>query len=160
MSNNSFTYTITSRESTLGANQANNVKINVSGFPTQYKYFKCKVLNFNYNFMTLTDVWRNTKLFYLVSDNLVAGDRPTSSNKGFDIIANMTGLGGLNNNVGNEFIIANPNEKTLNFQLVDQTFANIVGNINMNGEGTVWILSLLITPIEDNPNNYQLRHGL
>lgn len=156
---NSFTFNIHSYDNTLGVNSANNVKIIPSGFPTQYKYFKCKVLDFNFNFQTLTDVWRATKLFYLVSDNLISGDRPTTNNRGVDILANMTGLGGLNNNIGNEFIIANPNGKTLNFQLVDHTFTNTAGNINVI-ENTVWILTLLVTPIEDKPNNYNLRNGL
>ena len=47
----SFTYTISSFDSITsgsgispGNNQAFNVKIITSGFPTQYKYFKCKVL--------------------------------------------------------------------------------------------------------------------
>lgn len=144
---NSFTFNIHSYDNTLGINSANNVKIVPTGFPIQYKRFKCKVLGFNYNFYTLTDVWRTTKLFYLVSNNLIAGDRPTTNNSSSDILAHMTGLGGLNNNLGNEFIIDNPNNKIINFELVDHTFTNLAGNINVT-ENTVWILQLLITPIE------------
>ena len=116
-------------------------------------------MDFNYNFQTLTANWRETKLFYLVSDNLISGDRPTTANRGVDIIANMTGVTGLNNNIGNEFIIANPNGKTLSFQLVDHTFTYTAGNINVT-ENIVWILTLLVTPIEDKPNNYEKRYGL
>lgn len=143
-----FTFNINSYDNMLGQNSAHNVKIIASGFPTRYRYFKCKVLNFNYNFQTLSDPWRATKLIYLISDNLISGDRPNTNNRGSDIIANMTGLGGLNNNIGNEFIIANPNSQTLNFQLVDHTFSDISARIN-NSENTVWVLTLLCTPIEE-----------
>jgi hypothetical protein len=143
----SFTFNIHSYDNILGVDSANNVKIVPFGFPTQYRYFKCKVLNFNYNFYTLTDVWRTTKLFYIVSDNFMVGDKPKTGNRSNDILAHMTGLGGLNNNLGNEFIIENPNGKTINFELVDHTFTNLAGNINVT-ENTVWILQLLITPIE------------
>ena len=155
----SFTYTLTSYDNILGINQANNVKISANGFPTEYKYFKCKVLNFNLNYQTLTANWKDTKLFYLISDNLVYGDRPSCSNRASDIIANTAGVGGLNNNNGTEFIVANLDGKTVNFQVVDHTFTNIAGNMNVT-ENTAWVLSLLITPIENDPNNYQLRYGL
>ena len=161
----SFTYTITSFDSVINgavvSNQANNVKIITSGFSIQYKYFKCKVLDFNFNYQTINTPWRDTKLFHLICDNLVAGNRPTCSNRSSEIITSITGTG-QNNNIGNEFIIANLNGKTLNFQLVDQTFNMIPnGQINQtNPEVTAWVLSLLITPIDNDPTNQSLRYGL
>lgn len=87
MLNNSFTYTINSYDNILGISSGNNVKINCNGFPPQYKYFECKVLSFNFNFLSLTATWKDTRLFYLISDNLVSGYHPTTGNRGSDIIA-------------------------------------------------------------------------
>lgn len=163
----SFTCNITSNDNIQGPNRMNDVKIKLTEFPPQYRYFKCKVLNFNYNFSTVdnTDAWRQFRNFYLVSDNLISGYHPTSGNRSFDIIANMTGHGGLNGTVGSEFTIENPNHKTLNFQFLDSDFVMVPdARINIASAGganntSTWVLTLLITPIEKDPNNYNLRNG-
>ncbi len=157
---NSFTFNINSHDNTLGFNSAHDVKINPDGFPTQYKSFKCKVLNFMINSLTLLELLRESYLIYLVSDNLISGDRPRTSNRGVDIIAGIPGLDSLNSMVGNEFIISNPNGKTLNFQLFDNTFTQIPEVALNTNDTTAWLLTLLVTPIEEEPNNYDLRYGL
>ena len=41
------------------------------------------------------------------------------------------------------------------------SFENSISDvINQNAVNTVWTLTLELTPIEDNPNNYKLRYGL
>jgi hypothetical protein len=158
---NSFTYTISSTDNILGLSQANNVKIKVDNFPTQYKYFKCKVINFIINYGSFNNAWRPGSYVMLLCDNL-GMQNISSNNRTAQVIAYTNLIDGVMTNNNGSFIINNLNGSTLSFSLVLQSFlyANTATIMNQNGVDTNWTLTLEITPIDDNPNNYQLRYGL
>lgn len=160
---NSFTCNITSTDNILGLDHSNYVQVVLKGFPSEYRYFKCKVSNFNYNFYTVdnTNNWRQNRNFYLGSDNLITSYCPSSDVKrSSNVISHMTGHGGLHADSGSEFIMENPNNKIINFQLLDSNFVLVPDDkININFT-TSWILSMVVTPIEDDPNFHNLRNGL
>jgi hypothetical protein len=158
---NPFTYTISSIDNILGLSQANNVKIKVDNFPTQYKYFKCKVINFIINYGSFNNAWRPGSYVMLLCDNLGINNI-SSGNRVSQIIAYTNLIDGVMTNNNGSFIIKNPNGSTLSFSLVLQSFlyANTTTIMNQNAVDTNWTLTLEITPIDDNPNNYQLRYGL
>ena len=84
----------------------------------------------------------------------------TSGNRYAQIIAKANLVDGTMKNSSGEFVIKNPNNKLLEFSLVDEAFAVTDAVVNQNAVNTVWTLTLELTPIEDNPNHYKLRNGL
>jgi hypothetical protein len=156
---NSFTYTITSLDNTLGAASADNVKIQVNGFPTNYKYFKCRVSSFIINQGSFDNTFKPLSYIQLSCNNL-GFQNITSGQKTTQIIASANLVDGTMTNSTGSFVIANPNTKTLEFQLLNQLFGATTAVINQNTATTIWTLTLELTPISDDPNNYQLRNGL
>ncbi len=64
-----------------------------------------------------------------------------------------------------KFIINNFNGRMINFTLYDTRFitvdnAELNQTVNTVVINTAWTLILQLTPIDNDPNNYQLRHGL
>lgn len=157
---NSFTYTISSIDNLLGGNQASNVQIYVSGLPTQYKYFKCRVLNFIVNYGSFTNAWRPVSYIMLLCDNVVGIQNITTGNRVSQVIATANLIDGTMKNENGNFVIKNLNDQKLLFTLVDEAFNNIDALINQNTVVTAWTLTLELTPIEEKPNNYDLRNGL
>ena len=157
----SFTYTISSYDNILGNAVANNVKIVTSGFPTQYKYFKCQVVNFIINYGSLsTALWRTGSYVMLLWNNALGIQNITSGSRVPQIIATANLIDGTMRNQNGSFIISNPNNQTLSFTLVDEAFAITDTVINLNGVNTCWTLTLELTPIDNDPTNQSLRYGL
>ncbi len=165
MSNNSFTYVINSRDGLNSTSSAQDLNIILNSLPNDTK-FLCEVKSFSLNVgsMTANIKSRHSQLF-LCSNNFVTSNETMSGNKGANVIAFCDTTTGLNNNVGIKFIINNFNGRMINFTLYDTRFitvdnAELNQTVNTVVINTAWTLILQLTPIDNDPNNYQLRHGL
>jgi hypothetical protein len=146
---NKFTYTISSCDKTSSATDADNCNIYLSCFPTKYRLFICKVQSFVINQGSIDNAFSALHQIQLVSNNFIRKSASGTGNRSFNVLAFADLITGLNNNVGNTFIINNHNGSVIDFQLLDETFISINAEINQNGADTNWSLTIEITGIKD-----------
>ena len=145
----SFTYVISSRDDLSNPYMSANCNITLGGLPERTRYFRCRVLNFSINTMSLLLTYMtpgDSHYFQLVSDNFIIGGG-RSGNQSLNIITTYST--DFQPRGGEVFKIANFNGKVINFKLLneyDQLMDNIINN---NGINTVWHLTLELTPIDD-----------
>lgn len=145
----SFTYIISSLDDMSNPARASNCYISLGGLPERTRYFRCRVLNFSINSISLLAnylVVGDGHFLQLTSDNFIVGGG-RSGNKSLSTIATYS----LDTSVksGEVFTVANFNGKTINFKLLNEFEAPMDNVVNNNAVNTVWMLTLELTPIED-----------
>jgi hypothetical protein len=146
---NKFTYTISSIDKNSPASDADDCNIFLSYLPTKYRLFVCKVQSFVINQGTIDGAFLDLHQIQLVSNNFVRKAAAGTGNRSLNVLAFADLLSGLNNSVGNTFIINNLNGNVINFQLLDETFSSINAAINQNGTDTNWSLTIELTGIKE-----------
>ena len=145
----SFTYVISSRDDLSNPNTAANCNITLGGLPERTRYFRCRVLNFAINTISLLPTYMtpgDSHYFQLVSDNFIIGGG-RSGNKSLNLITTYST--DFSPRGGEVFNIANFNGKVINFRLLNEFDVLMDAVINNNGENTVWHLTLELTPIDE-----------
>ena len=145
----SFTYVISSRDDLSNPNTASNCNITLGGLPERTRYFRCRVLNFAINTISLLTTYMtpgDSHYFQLVSDNFIIGG-VRSGNKSLNVITTYST--DFYARGGEVFNIANFNGKVINFRLLNEFDVQMDAVINNNTINTVWHLTLELTPIDD-----------
>ena len=145
----SFTYIISSADDLTNPSRAWNSYITLGGLPEGVRYFRCRVLNFAVNPCSFDAVYNaDTHIFHLASPNFML-DGARSGNKQFNIISTVTNKQPIMQQHGAVFKIANFNGKTINFQFLNEYEISSGLLLNQNGNNTIWVLTLELTPIDN-----------
>jgi hypothetical protein len=139
-----FTYIISSRDDVNGdIDHADNCFIKINSLPQEYNYFKVKVNTFMINVGSLDTAFTPLSYIHLVADNFISQNQLITGNRTANVLALVNTLNdGQITNVNNTFVVRNMNGAVINFQLLDDGFNSINGNINQNGVDTAWTLIL------------------
>lgn len=144
----SFTYIISSLDDISNSARASNCYITLGGLPERTRYFRCRVLNFSINTVSILAnylVVGDGHFLQLTSDNFIIGGG-RSGNKSLNTIATYSVDNSLRS--GEVFTVANFNGKVINFKLLNEFEVQMDNVINNNAINTVWMLTLELTPLD------------